>query len=318
MKRRSFVLPLAAAVLAAAPAAAQEECTCPPRAAIDANLTWEGDGARASVQGVGRGGPAERAGIRAGDVVVTVAGEPATPDAVARLTAAMQEGDTVRLRVQRDGAEEEVVVVAARRPAPVRQVWFDPGRELRTYRIEQGARTTVVQLDSLATRIDTLSRTLRRMQVQEQVEAGRRIEDGVRMLEGARIQIRGMSPDSAGTMRIEALPAFLERGARSAGGAELAELNEGLSRYFNVREGLVVLQVAPETPAARAGLEPGDVVVAVDGEAVHTAREFRDALNRSETGRARLDVVRQDGRRQMDMEWQRPVIFRRTVPADGT
>jgi S1-C subfamily serine protease len=316
MKRRFFVLPLAAAFFAAAPAAGQEECTCPPRAAIDANLAWEGDEARARVQGVGRGGPAERAGVRAGDVVVTIAGEPATPAAVARLTAAMQEGDTVRLRVQRDGAEQEVVVVAARRPVAVRQVWFDPGRE-SAVRIEQGARTMVVRLDSLATRIDTLSRTLRQMQVQEHLEAAMRVQDGARVLEGARIQIRGMAADSAGTMRLEALPGFLERGARSAGGAELAELNEGLSRYFNVREGLVVLQVAPETPAARAGLEPGDVVVTVDGGAVRTAREFRDALNRSETGRARLDVVRQDGRRQVEMEWQRPVIFHRTVPADG-
>jgi membrane-associated protease RseP (regulator of RpoE activity) len=316
MKRRIFVLPLAAAVLAGAPAAAQEECTCMPRAAIDANLAWESDEARARVQGVGRGGPAERAGVRAGDVVVTIAGEPATRAAVARLTAAMQEGDTVRLRVQRDGAEEEVAVVAARRPAAGRQVWFDPGRETAV-RIEQGARTMVVQLDSLATRIDTLSRAARLMQVQEHLEAARRIEDGVRVLEGARIQIRGVSADSAGAMRIEMLPGFLERGARSAGGAELAELNEGLSRYFDVREGLVVLQVAPETPAARAGLEPGDVVVAVDGTAVRTARELRDALNRSETGRARLEVVRHDGRRQMDMEWQRPVVFHRTFPAGG-
>ena len=49
------------------------------------------------------------------------------------------------------------------------------------------------------------------------------------------------------------VPFFMELGRRSAAGAELAEMNEGLSAYFGgQRQGALVIEVSPESPASRA------------------------------------------------------------------
>ena len=74
-------------------------------------------------------------------------------------------------------------------------------------------------------------------------------------------------------------PFFMELGRRSAAGAELAEMNEGLRRYFdNVQGGALVIDVSPNTPAARAGLEAGDVIVRAGGREVNGPEDVRRAL----------------------------------------
>ena len=99
-------------------------------------------------------------------------------------------------------------------------------------------------------------------------------------------------------------PFFMELGRRAAAGAELAEMNEGLSRYFgNVRSGALVIDVAGDTPAARAGLEPGDVIVRAAGRDVTDPEDVRRALMRAENGRVALEVLRQGRRRELTLEW---------------
>lgn len=102
------------------------------------------------------------------------------------------------------------------------------------------------------------------------------------------------------------VPFFLEVGRRAMAGAEFAEMNEGLARYFgNTRDGLLVLQVSPSTPSARAGLEAGDVVVKANGRDVQSVRDLRMAVRDAEGGRLALEVVRQGRRRTLQMQWDR-------------
>ena len=62
--------------------------------------------------------------------------------------------------------------------------------------------------------------------------------------------------------------------------------------------GVVALEVAEASPAARAGLRPGDVIVAIDGTAVDTVEDlFAELRQRKPGSQARLTVIR-DGRRQ--------------------
>jgi serine protease Do len=69
------------------------------------------------INSVTRGGPAERAGIQEGDVIVTVAGQPVTPDAsLAFLISQQQIGTRVPMEVVRQGQRRTVQVQIAERP----------------------------------------------------------------------------------------------------------------------------------------------------------------------------------------------------------
>ncbi|HXF66112.1 MAG TPA: Do family serine endopeptidase [Burkholderiales bacterium] len=68
---------------------------------------------------VERGGPAERAGVKPGDVLTTVNGKP-VPDTTTMLNliAALQPGQQARLKIVRNQQEIELVVTVGRRPTP--------------------------------------------------------------------------------------------------------------------------------------------------------------------------------------------------------
>ncbi len=74
------------------------------------------------------------------------------------------------------------------------------------------------------------------------------------------------------------------------------ELAEALD--LETHQGAVVAQVMEDSPAARAGLRVGDVIVAVNGEPVKNAAQLRNRIGLLRVGsRVTLDVIR-DGRRK--------------------
>jgi hypothetical protein len=82
-------------------------------------------------------------------------------------------------------------------------------------------------------------------------------------------------------------------GLRGVAGAELSALEPELAEYFrNVDEGLLVLRIAPETPADRAGLRPGDVLIAADGRRVETVAELRQIVALPTADAVTLRVIR--------------------------
>jgi serine protease Do/serine protease DegQ len=60
-------------------------------------------------------------------------------------------------------------------------------------------------------------------------------------------------------------------------GAQLSNLNPSSPLYGKVK-GVMVIAVAPRSPAAKAGLEPGDVIVAIDQHPIDNLAEFKQAL----------------------------------------
>ena len=78
------------------------------------------DGTRgALIAGVLRGGPADKAGVRPGDVLVEVQGKPvADPAGMLNLIAALAPGQSAKVRLKRQGQDVDATVTVGRRPKP--------------------------------------------------------------------------------------------------------------------------------------------------------------------------------------------------------
>jgi len=63
-------------------------------------------------------------------------------------------------------------------------------------------------------------------------------------------------------------------------GIEVQDLNKDLAQYFDLKkpEGVLVVNVLDDSPAAEAGIKAGDVIVAVNGEDVTDADDLIDVL----------------------------------------
>jgi membrane-associated protease RseP (regulator of RpoE activity) len=326
MKFRGMWLPLVAALVLPGTLRAQEdECPCRERPGmIGVVFDMEGREGGVRIVEVRRGSPADRAGVREGDVVVRLNGDDATASMNA-LPGRLQAGDTVRLRLRGGEGEREVVVVAEPRPSTGFSM-IRPGggenliiingdsvrmpMEALTFRID----SLRMPMEALTFRIDSLRTRLM------DLHGGNftiEVDSLVTMFDGADSVFIHRLPNMP-PMRLregvvveggipfgpEGRPFFMELGRRSAAGAELAEMNEGLSRYFGgQREGALVIEVSPESPAARAGLQAGDVIVRAGGQDVEDPADVREALNRAEAGQVALEVVRQGRRQALSLEW---------------
>ncbi len=307
MIRRSVLVP--ALVFALAPVgetSARAQDPRPPRverevAESASSRGWLGvaftsqNGGPVVIDAVFPDSPADRAGVERGDTLLRVNGEVARNDALRARR--FSPGDTVRMELRRGGRERQVRVIAERR-----------GREtivLRTGDREHGVdmeelrEVMAVQVDSIGVHLDSLFTRLDSTRV--------------RVLRTAPGRIREMRLDSLLERRLpETLPFSIELGSRALAGAEFTQLNPGLGRYFGTEEGLLALRVAPGSPAARAGLEAGDVVVRAGSDKVVTVRDLRQAVARAPEDSTRLEVIRQRQRREVTLRWDRSEVRRGT------
>jgi serine protease DegQ len=77
----------------------------------------------ALIAGVLRGGPADKAGVKPGDVLVEVQGRPvADPAGMLNLIAALPPGQPAKLRLRRQGQEVDATITVGRRPKPQARV----------------------------------------------------------------------------------------------------------------------------------------------------------------------------------------------------
>jgi len=69
-------------------------------------------------------------------------------------------------------------------------------------------------------------------------------------------------------------------------GVSIQDLSDQLGKYFGVEagEGILITDVFEDSPAEKAGLKAGDVIVSVDDEAVVETDELRDIISEKEEG----------------------------------
>jgi hypothetical protein len=137
------------------------------------------------------------------------------------------------------------------------------------------------------TRIDTSDRELRRIELQmvdanEHAALLREAMDRATRRDaaqdGQRVYVRrlpdGTEPPDPGFRPLD--PYLL--GQNRAAGAEVVELRPELADYFGVEGGVLVVDVPERTPAALAGLQPGDVLTAVGRRPIRSIQELRAGL----------------------------------------
>src|SRR5690606_24015765 len=86
---------------------------------------------------------------------------------------------------------------------------------------------------------------------------------------------------------------FLWRPGGRRIGVQFQELTPQLAKYFGVADGVLISDVAEDSPAARAGLRAGDVVTAVNGKKIESGRDLIRALQDVEGDTATIEYVRE-------------------------
>lgn len=306
--KRTWIAALA--LLAAAPGAGAQEAEEGARGRpgmIGVSFVREGEAVR--VVEVRQGSPAEAAGVREGDVVATVNGHPAG-EHFQHLPHRLRAGETVRLQLRRDGAVQDLSIVAVPRPGVYALGTGGGERRERVVihldSLERPLRELTFRIDSLQHRLLHLDSAGFRVRVDS---VFRRLGDSMavyaREMPNVRVEVlRATEAEARAREQVSGRPFLFELGRRAAAGAELAQMNEGLSRYFGgQRTGALVIEVAPGTPAERAGLQAGDVIVRAGGAAVEGPADLRRHLS-ARAGSLPVQVIRQGRRNDLTLEWE--------------
>ncbi|HSL69635.1 MAG TPA: PDZ domain-containing protein, partial [Longimicrobiales bacterium] len=224
--------------------------------------------------------PAEKAGVKKGDRILSIDGEEITANRFERVARVLQPGDTVKLRISSDGRVRDLTLVAADRPTDDRILMLgDRGQLARIY---------LERMDSLFG--DTTRFRFPDVRVFSRMGMDTMFERGIRLYMDTLSKGFAFSGPRPG-LRFE-FPNFEVTAARSVAGAEFTPLNPGLAQYFQTDRGILVIRVAPETPAARAGLEPGDVITRIDDRVVDDVPALRAAVTRARESTLKLSILR--------------------------
>ncbi|MFQ6039170.1 MAG: PDZ domain-containing protein, partial [Candidatus Aminicenantales bacterium] len=88
-------------------------------------------------------------------------------------------------------------------------------------------------------------------------------------------------------------------------GVYLQELNRELSEYFGVEKGLglLVSRIEKDSPAEKAGLKVGDVIIRADGKRVERTRELSDLIQDKKKGETiTIEYLRRKKTQQVEVE----------------
>lgn len=209
-------------------------------------------------------GPAEKAGLQAGDVLVAVNGEQLVVDDYGELDVLLHElsgvevGDEVDIAYLRDDQEHEVTVVAERR------------EPFAWYNVINGA------------------------------DIGVRIEEAMEDFE-VRINAMDMDFDDMHYSFGAGANVVIDRVFSISGlhELELVSLNEGLGSYFGTGQGVLVL-AAPDGNDWE--LKAGDVILSIDGNEVDTPSRALRAFRSYESGdTVDLEIMRDNDRQTLSV-----------------
>jgi len=216
------------------------------------------------VRGVGvtrivKDSPAEKAGLRQDDVILRVDGENITSvRKLNRIVSELAPDQSVKITVSRGGSEQDITATIGKRSNNFFAGDLFRG-EPKIWKWETNPKDFKFKMSP------------RIMEVP-------RLNEGNLFNEGDLLNNRDLI--------------WLANGRRI--GVSTVELTKQLADYFGIAggKGVLVTSVTENGPAAKAGVRAGDVITAVDGEAVDSPGDISRVINRKKEGDVTLTVVR--------------------------
>ena len=105
-------------------------------------------------------------------------------------------------------------------------------------------------------------------------------------------------------------------------GVQIQDITDDVAEYYGLteREGVLVYQVLPGSPASKAGMKDGDILKAFDAKPVRHSRELIDQVSGAKAGRRAAVEILRDGKRQtLQVEiGERPVDVELSAGAGAT
>ena len=86
-------------------------------------------------------------------------------------------------------------------------------------------------------------------------------------------------------------------------GVSIREVDEKLAKQYDMQEGLYIVEVSEFSPAEKAGLKGGDIIVKFDGERIKTFDELRAIRDTKKEGDiVKVEVVRNGENKTFDVQ----------------
>jgi serine protease Do len=223
----------------------------------------EGDVRGAKVRSVEKDSPADKAGLKEGDVVVRFDGEAVrSAGQLARLVRETPAGRSVPVEVTRDGARQTLTATLSEGERGFHMFGGDGGDfafDMPNFDVQVPEPPAPPAAPH--------------MRVMPHAWAWRNGEPGERSF--------GLLPG----------------GPRKLG-IEYIEIGDQLAGYFKVagKSGVLVSSVDADSPAAKAGMKAGDVVLKLDGKPIADGDDLRETVSEAEGGKEVTVTVQRDGR----------------------
>lgn len=218
------------------------------------------------VRGVGvtqivKDSPAEKAGLRKDDVILRIDGENiSSVRKLNRIVSELAPDQSVKITVSRGGSEQDITATVGQRS----NKFFANdmfGAQPKIWKWEGNPKEFKFRLSPRVMEVPPLT-----------------MDQGNLYSDGDLLNNRDLL--------------WLANGRRI--GVSTVELTKQLADYFGIADGkgVLVTSVTEGGPAAKAGLRAGDVITAVDGEAIDSPGDISRAINRKKEGDITLTVIR--------------------------
>lgn len=235
------------------------------------------------VASVDPGSPADRVGLRAGDVLMEIGGKPLLHATIV-FADMLRPGERVALKFRRGG--EILVLTPTAEPLPEVTAtpcrWVDAGTEY------------VMAPMPVQARIETGPRERK---VEYSYSAGRVRRDS------APLEVVARAVPSGGGGFVSPMTYNFTGGAASLAGLQLIVLSSESSRALGVQHGILVNQVLPGTPGRKAGLQGGDVLVSADSVDLRSIGMLQRVISRSRDRTVTLLIVRDRKKETVQLRW---------------